>query len=330
MSTRVVRFHNTGGPEVLQIDKIDYPKPAADEVRLSVKAFGLNRAESMYRQGQYAKDPEFPAQLGYEAAGVIESLGSDVKGFKVGDAVSIVPSLDMTKWPTYGELANVPARVVVKHPSKLSFPQAAASWMQYVTAWGALVYQAKLTKGDFVIVSAASSSVGIAAFQIANRVGATVIATTRTEDKRQALIDAGAHHVIVTDSEDLVKRVKDITNGTGARIAFDPVGGPIIADLIQALANGGTLIEYGALSQEKVHFPQFPVLFKRLTIKGYIYAEIVEDNVALEAAKKWINEGLESGELDPLISREFLFDQIVDATRFLESNEQIGKIVVTL
>ena len=333
MSTRVVRFHKVGEADVLQIDKIDFPAPAADEVRISVKAFGLNRAESLFRQDLYAKKPVFPAQLGYEAAGVIESLGSDVSGFKVGDVVSVVPSLDMTKWPTHGELANVPARLVVKTPSNLSFQEAAASWMQYVTAWGALIYQAKLIKGDFLIVSAASSSVGIAAFQIARRVGATVIATTRTAEKKQALIDAGAHHVIITESENLVERVKEITNGVGARVAFDPIGGPIIADLVQALSNGGMLIEYGALSAldgAKVDFPQFPVVLKSLTIKGYLYWEVIATDEGLEAAKKWISEGLESGELKPIISREFPFEQIVEATRSLESNEQIGKIVVTL
>src|SRR5690606_18368593 len=104
----------------------------------------------------------------------------------------------MARWGTYGELINVPARHVVKHPENLSFEQAAASWMQYVTAWGALIEQARLSAGEFVIISAASSSVGIAAFQIARSVGATVIATTRTSAKSKALLDAGAHHVVAT------------------------------------------------------------------------------------------------------------------------------------
>lgn len=290
--TRVVRFHEYGDPSVLRIENIQVPAPAADEVQIGVRAIGLNRAE--------------------------------------GDAVSVIPTLDMAKWPTYGEVINIPARHVVKHPANLSFEQAAASWMQYVTAWGALIEQAKLTAGDFVIVSAASSSVGIAAFQIARSVGATVIATTRTNAKAKALREAGAHHVIATAEEDLAARVMEITGGKGARVVFDPIGGPEIARLAAAMAVGGILLEYGALSPDEGPFPQFAALGKSLTLKGYLYTEIVSDDAILDRAKAFINEGLQSGALSPLISRTFPFDQVQEATRFLESNEQIGKIVVTL
>lgn len=328
--TRVVRFHEYGEPDVLQIDDIEVAPPAADEVQIAVRAIGLNRAEVMFRRHAYLQEAEFPSRLGYEAAGTIKAFGSSVNGFGEGDAVSVIPTLDMARWGTYGEVINVPARHVVKHPAKLSFEQAAASWMQYITAWGALIEQAKLSSNDFVIVSAASSSVGIAAFQIARSVGATVIATTRTSAKVEALRKAGAHHVIATAEEDLTARVRDITDGKGARVVFDPIGGPAIAQLAECMAVGGILLEYGALSAEEGPFPQFAVLGKSLTLKGYLYTEVVSDDVVLDRAKAFINEGLESGALDPFISRTFAFEQIQDATRFLESNEQIGKIVVTV
>ena len=202
--------------------------------------------------------------------------------------------------------------------------------MMYVTAWGALVEQAKLTSGDFVIVSAASSSVGTAAFQIAHAVGATVIATTRTSAKRQALIDAGADHVIATAEEDLVPTVMKITCGKGARVVLDPIGGPNIAILAEAMAPRGILLEYGALSADEGPFPQFAVLGKSLTLKGYLYNEIVSDDDALARAKAFILAGLGNGSLTPLISRTFAFDEVQEATRFLESNEQVGKIVLTV
>ncbi|TCP99803.1 zinc-binding dehydrogenase [Rhizobium sp. PP-F2F-G36] len=224
----------------------------------------------------------------------------------------------------------MPGRHVVKHPENLSFEQAAASWMQYVTAWGALVEQAKLTTGEFVIVSAASSSVGVAAIQVGRSVGATVIATTRTRSKVEALIKAGAHHVIATEEDDLAAHVTEITKGKGARVVFDPIGGPAIAQLAGCMAVGGILLEYGALSSDEGPFPQFAVLGKSLTLKGYLYTEIVSDDEILSRAKTFINDGLRSGSLDPLISRTFSFDDIREATRFLESNEQIGKIVITV
>ncbi|KQP91991.1 zinc-dependent alcohol dehydrogenase family protein [Methylobacterium sp. Leaf117] len=328
--TRVVRFHEYGSADVLRIEDIEVPGPAADEVQVAVRAIGLNRAEVMFRKGAYLQEANFPSQLGYEAAGTVKAMGRDVSGFAEGDAVSVIPTLDMSRWPTYGEVINIPARYVVKHPAALSFEKAAASWMQYITAWGALIDQAKLTAGDVVIVSAASSSVGIAAFQIARSVGATVIATTRTNAKTQALLDAGAHHVIATDEGNLAARVKDITGGKGARVVFDPIGGPAIAQFADVMAVGGILLEYGALSPDEGPFPQFAVLGKSLTLKGYLYTEIVSDDEALARAKAFIIEGLESGKLNPLVSRTFPFDQIVEATRFLESNEQIGKIVLTL
>ncbi|QRM55086.1 zinc-dependent alcohol dehydrogenase family protein [Sinorhizobium sp. BG8] len=327
---RIVRFHEYGGPEVLRIEEIDVAPPAEDEVQIAVKAIGLNRAEVMFRRNAYVQQAEFPSMLGYEAAGNVMSFGSTVTGFTKGDAVSVIPTLDMARWGTYGEVINIPARHVVMHPENLSFEKAAATWMQYVTAWGALIEQARLSSADFVIVSAASSSVGLAAFQVARSVGATVIATTRTNAKAAALREAGAHHVIATAEEDLVDRVMEITDGKGTRVVFDPIGGPAIAQLADCMAVAGILLEYGALSPDAGPFPQFAVLGKSLTLKGYLYNEIVGDNGILERAKAYISDGLRSGALDPIIARTFPFEQIKEATAFLESNEQIGKIVVTL
>ncbi|WP_206957828.1 zinc-dependent alcohol dehydrogenase family protein [Trinickia acidisoli] len=328
--TRVVRFHEYGDADVLRIEDVDVPAPGADEVQITVKAIGLNRAEVMFRTGHYLQEAVFPSQLGYEAAGVVKTLGANVTGLAERDAVSVIPTLDMSRWPTYGELINIPAQYVVKHPARLTYEQAAASWMQYITAWGALIAQAKLNSDDFVIISAASSSVGIAAIQVARSVGATVIATSRTSAKAQPLRDAGAHHVIATSEEDLAARVKEITNGKGARVVFDPIGGPAVAQLAQCMSFGGILLEYGALSTDEGTFPQFALLGKSLTFKGYLYIEITSNDALLARAKAFISEGLESGALAPLISRTFQFDQIREATRFLESNEQIGKIVVTV
>jgi NADPH:quinone reductase-like Zn-dependent oxidoreductase len=327
---RVVRFHAIGGPEVLQIEDLDVPPPGADEVRIRVKVLGLNRAESMLRRGQYVYPPKLPERLGYEAAGIVESLGTNVQGFERGEAVSVVPSLLMTRWPAYGELASFPAELVVRHPANLSLKEAAAAWMQYITAYGALIDVARLTKEDFVVITAASSSVGIASIQIANMIGATPIATTRTRSKREALLDAGAAHVIATEEEDLVARLREITGPAGARVVFDPIGGPGVERLTDAMAYGGILIEYGLLSGEPTPFPAFNALVKSLTMRGFIYAEIVANAHKLAAAKSFILEGLTSGALKPLIAKTFTFDQIVEAHRYLESNQQMGKIVVTI
>ena len=327
---RVVRFHEHGGPEVLRIEEVDLPAPGRGEVQIRVKALGLNRAEAMMRSGLYLESPRFPAGLGFEAAGTVEALGEGVDGLAPGDAVSVIPPLSMLQWPAYGELASFPSAHVVKHPASLSWEAAAAVWMQYVTAYGALIDIAAIRREHFVVITAASSSVGLAAIQIANSVGATAIAVTRSSAKKQALLDAGAAHVIASAEEDLEGRLKAIAGPAGVQVVFDPIGGPIFEPLTAAMARGGLLIEYGALSAEPTPFPLFKVLSKSLTLRGYVVHEITGDPTRLEAAKAFVLDGLRSGTLQPIIARTFPFEQIVDAHRFLESNEQFGKVVVTL
>ncbi len=327
---RIVRFHRLGGPEVLQIDEVDVPAPGPGEVRINVRALGLNRAESMFRSGQYLEEPKFPSRLGYEAAGVVDAIGPGVEGLQPGDAVSTIPAFPQGQYGVYGEVAIVPAAAVAKHPASLSWEQAAAIWMQYATAWGALVDIAGMTRGDHVLIPAASSSVGLAAIQEANLVGATPIALTRKSDKREALLKLGAAHVVVTDEQDLVAEVQRITAGQGARIVFDPVGGPTLAKLCAATSPKGIVFQYGALSTEPTPLPLFEVLGKLLTIRGYLLFEITSDAARLERAKQFVIDGLASGKLQPVIDKTFTLDDIVNAHRYLESNQQIGKIVVTV
>jgi NADPH:quinone reductase-like Zn-dependent oxidoreductase len=327
---KVVRFHEIGGPEVLKLEELDVPPPGNGEVQIRIKAIGLNRAESMFRRGQYLEAPKLPARLGYEAAGTVAAIGPEVQGFKVGDVVSVIPAFSPNDYGMYAELANVPARAVVKHPESLSFDEASAVWMQYVTAYGALIDIGGLTKGDSLVIPAASSSVGLAAIQIANKVGATPIALTRGSSKSQALLDAGAAHVIATDEQDLVKEILGLTGGKGARVVFDPVGGPTFANLAQATARLGILFLYGALSPEPTPLPLFDVLGKWITIRGYVMTEITRDPARLVRAKAFVNGGLADGSFKPLIAKTFPLDQIVEAHRYLESNQQIGKLVVVV
>ncbi len=325
---RVVRFHRTGGPEVLQIDQLEPPAPGPGEVQINVKALGLNRAEAMFRSGHYLEQPVLPSRLGYEAAGVVAAVGPDVTNCEPGDAVSTIPAFPQGQYGVYGDVATVPAAAVAKHPTSLSWNEAAAIWMQYVTAWGALVDIAGMTASDIVLVPAASSSVGIASLQIAKMLGATAIALTRTSAKRDALLELGAAHVIATEEQDLVDDVRRLTDGRGARIAFDPVGGPTLARIAAAMAPSGIIFQYGALSSEPTPLPLMDVLSKLLTIRGYLLFEITSNPERLQRAKSFVIEGLEAGRLRPVIAKTFPLTQIVDAHRYLESNQQIGKIVV--
>ena len=328
--SRQVRFHETGTPEVLRLDQVEVPYPAKGEVRIRTRALGLNRADALFRAGRYAYDPVLPSGIGYEAAGEVDAVGPDVAHLAVGDAVSVVPAFAMTDYGVHGELVLAPAHAVVKHPATLSWEQAAAAWMQYVTAYGGLIELARLREGDTVLLPAASSSVGLGAIQVARMVGAVPVALTRTSAKRDRLLKAGAAEVIATQEDDVIARVRELTGGEGARVAFDAVGGPGIADLASSAAPGGIIVNYGGLDPRDISLQSSDVVGKHLTLVGYNIFETTQDAAHRRAAVDFILDGLARGLLNPAIDRTFTLDQIVDAHRHLESGDQVGKIVITV
>lgn len=326
--TRFVRFHETGGPDVLQIEEGSIGEPAAGEVRIKVSAVGLNRAEAMYRAGKYPVQPQMPSRIGYEGVGTITALGNGVDNYSVGDRVCVLPMISQGDYGIWAEEAIVPARILLPAPVGLSDEQAAAIWMQYFTAY-AIIEVADVGIGDGVIIPAASSSVGIAAIQLANWAGAVSIAATRTTDKAEALTTLGAAHVVATQEEDLVERVMGITNGRGARCAFDPVGGPYVDTLAQALEERGILFVYGGLSGEPTPYPHWPMAFKGCSMRGWVASEIWNHPHRFDAARRKILAGLEGGQLSPVIARTFNgLESLPEANAYLESNQQVGKVVV--
>src|SRR5216683_321616 len=329
--SRTIKFAKAGGPEVLEFVNKEVAAPGPAEVRIKVKAIGINRAESMWRNDKYIETPvTYPAGLGYEAAGTVDAVGRDVTGVAVGDTVSTIPAFSMNQYFTYGEVILVPNYAVVKHPKSLSFIEAASVWMMFITAYGALVLDAQVKKGDFVIIPAASSSVSLAAIQIANYAGATPIALTRTSDKKKRLHEAGAAHVIATQEQDMAAEVMRITNGHGARVAFDPVGGPDFPKLIAALTDQGIAYIYGALSEDDTPIPVLEMIRKMTIVKGYSIRLVTGDEARRKAAVDYVSKGLASGALTPVIDRIFKFDDMVEVHRYLETSGQFGKIVVTL
>ena len=327
---RIVRFHELGGPEVLRTEEIDIPTAGPGLVRIRVKAIGLNRADVMFRRGQYIEKAVLPSRLGYEAAGVIDAVGEGVSEFRVGDDVSVIPQMNLGRNGTYAEMIVVPIRFVTRKPESLSFVEAAAMWMQYLTAYGGLIAVGGVKANDFVVITAASSSVGLAAIQIAGVVGAVSIATTQTQEKKQAIEVLGAQHAIATDEESLADRLDEITGGKGISVIFDAVGGPQVMDFANAMSPGGIIVAHGMLSPDPTPFPLRIAISKSLTMRGYVFTEIVTNLPLLADAKHFILEELETGRLKPLISKTFGFDEISEAHRYLESNQQIGKIVVTV
>jgi NADPH:quinone reductase-like Zn-dependent oxidoreductase len=326
----VYRFHQLGGPEVLQLDKIALPEMSKHDVHVRIKSIGLNRADIMFRKDQYILKAELPSRVGYEAAGEIISLGSAVTDFSIGDEVCILPPDNLALYGTYADEMIIPASYLVHKPTNLSWEEASAVWMQYLTAWGGLVHAAKIQKGEFVLITAASSSVGIAAIQIAKQKGSIVIAATLGSDKKDTLLAMGADHVIATDEEDLLSALTRITGDSGLSAAFDAVGGPQVTQIAQAMNKFGRLIIHGALSPEDTPFPLKLAIRKSLTIAGYLFAEILNEPVLREEATHFIVEGLQSGTLKPYIDAVFSFDQMQEAQVYLEQHRRFGKVIITV
>jgi len=327
--SRVVRFHEHGGPDQLRIDELQVADPGEGEVRLRVEAVGLNRAEAMFRAGAYMKAPRLPSLIGYEGVGIIEAIGPEVHDHVPGDRVCVMPTYRIGEYGLWADQAIVPARSLVAPPPGLSVIEAASIWMQYFTAF-AIYEAAHATVGDVVLIRAASSSVGLAAIQLANWAGAISVALTRTSAKAPSLKAQGAQHVIATGESDLVKEVQQLTNGKGARIIFDPVGGPEVELLAQCAAVEGIIIQYGGLSGQPTPYPHWGAALKGLSLRGWVASAIWNKPDRFTRYRDLILQGLAGRQLRPVIARTFPLSEIVDANRYLEANQQIGKIVVTI
>ncbi|MFJ1461378.1 zinc-dependent alcohol dehydrogenase family protein [Nocardia sp. N2S4-5] len=328
ISARTVVFHELGDPDVLTIENLELRTPGPRDVLLRIEALGLNRAEALFRAGTYYYLPTLPAsRLGYEASGVVEAIGAEVTEFAVGDAVSTGPNIEMSAAGVYAERVVLPVESVVPRPAGLDAVTGAATWLTYSTAYGGMLETGGLRPGDHVLITAASSGVGIAALQTAARIGAIPIAVTRTGEKRQHLLDNGAAHVLAAADTDVVAETRRLTDGVGVQLVFDAVGGPGLAELSTAAAHNGTIVVYGWLDRRPMAMPMnWP-----LHIHGYANMELSATADGRRRIDHWIASGIRDGVLRPHVGAVFDgLDSIRDAHRLMESSTHTGKIVVKL
>lgn len=334
--TRLVRFHEFGGPDVLKIEDLELPELSKGEVRISVNAVGLNRADALWRLNQYIEVPKIPCRLGYDAAGTVEAVGVDVENVAVGDRILTIPAFSQGEYGVYGETAIVPANAIWPWPKQLSAEEAACVGVQYTTVYFALKTIGKIGAGDTVLLTAATGGVGFAGIEVAKQLGASVIATTRKPAKVAALSEAGADYIIVTEEDDLTSRIKEITNGQGVKMVFDAIAGKSIPMLLGCLAVSGRYVLYGILDQADPVLPAMSILAKNASLHGYTvfaytgypHLGMPQQVEAVAEAKEFLLPRLADGRLKPLVSETFSLDDVVAAHQSLESNKQTGKIVL--
>lgn len=334
---RIVRFHAAGSADVLRIE--DLPdRPLRDgEIRMSVDAFALNRADVLFRNNQYIESPVFPSLLGYDAAGVVTEVASGVREVAVGDRVLTFPGFSQGDHGVYGEAAVVPADSVMRYDESVGAAEASCVGVSYFTGYFALAEIGALREGDWALLSPGTSSTGVAAIQIAHALGARVIATTRQRSKAQVLEELGADAVIVTGEESIADRTRAITGGAGVRMVYDAVGGKDIPEFLRCLAMGGRILVYGVLDMAPATVSGVDFLRLSASLHGYTVFSWTGNSDrgwprqkgAVARAMDFLGNGLRSGQIRPVVSETFPLDRVADAHRAMESNRQVGNIVVT-
>ena len=323
MRAIVLRSH--GGPEVLTFAEIATPKPQSDEILVRVRATALNRADLLQRMGFYPNP--FPTEFevpGMEFAGAVLAVGERVRQWKVGDEV-----MGIVSGGAYAEQLVVHERQAMRIPLGVSIADAAAIPEVFITAWDALIVQGGLTSGRWALVHAAASGVGTAAIQICKAIGASVIATCSTS-KVAACAALGADVVVDYKSADFVEAASQATSGRGVDVVLDVIGGEYLDRNVAVLAVKGHIVQVGVMGGGKISFNLGALMPKRGKISGTVLrARPLEEKIAI--TQRFIAEMLplfDSGVLKPVIDRRFSFDQIAEAHTYMESNANVGKIVI--
>jgi NADPH:quinone reductase-like Zn-dependent oxidoreductase len=327
----MVRFYSIGGPEVLRLEDSPRPEPESGEVGVEIKSIGVNRGEIAFRSGKLLIKPELPCGLGFEGAGVVFALGPGVTDLEIGQRVSILPAfVQGGRYATYATHGVFPRHSVISTPDTIDDINAAAIWVSFLTAWGGLIEIGGIRPGDFVAISAGSSSVGLAAIQVTNVVGAVPIAITRTTDKRKALREAGAQYVIASNNSDVTTAILEICGDKGVRVAFDAIAGPFPNLFVPCMAEEGIIFVYGGLSDQTTVFDRQAMCRKGLSLTGYAVRQILQNPDRLARGQSFILSNLANGLLAPVIDRVFSLDDVVAAHQYMESNAHVGKIVMTV
>jgi NADPH:quinone reductase-like Zn-dependent oxidoreductase len=342
MKTEAMVIRTTGGPEVLVRETIELPEPGPREVRIRVRAVALNHMDLWVRRGLPQVKYDWPYRLGCDIAGEVEALGVGARGAKVGDVVLVNPGLSCgvcerclagsdhfcRQYRIHGEGAqggysrhiNVPDANLLPRPPSLSFVEAAALPLVFLTAWQMVVTKAKVTPGQTILVQAAGSGVASAAIQIAKLFGARVITTTSSDAKAKRALDLGADHVINYTTEDFVAQCKRLTHRIGVDAVIEHVGGDVFVKSILATRWGGRVVTCGAtagfsptVDLRQIFFRQVEVLGSTMGPKGDLFR---------------ILELVEEGKLRPVVDRVLPLWQAAEAHRALEAREAFGKIVL--
>lgn len=335
---RQVWIPKTGDPEVLEVHETPDPEPGSGSVRIRVAASGINFADILARMGLYPDAPKLPCVVGYEVAGEVDAVGSGVEGVSPGQRV-----VTTTRFGGYSDRVVVPADQVLPIPDSLSFEQAAAIPVNYLTAWLMLVHLGNVRRDETVLVHSAGGGVGLAAIQVCRWRGARVIGTA-SAGKHPRLKELGVEHCIDYNTQDFREEVQRVTSGRGVDIALDAVGGRSFKKSYRSLAPLGRLFLFGVSSFAPGTRRSLPALIKGfLSMPSFRPISLIDQNrgvfgvnlghlwdqrALLRDAMQEILERVRAGDFDPVVDRVFSFEEAAAAHRYIQERRNFGKVLL--
>lgn len=321
---RAARCDRYGSPDVVTVRDVPDPIPGRGEVLVEIRAAAVNFPDVLTVADKYQVSVPTPFTPGSEFAGVVRSVGADVRSVEPGDAV-----MGSAMAGAFAELICVPEGALTPKPDGLDWVSAAAFRVTYTTAYHALVTFGGMSAGDWVVVLGAAGGVGTAAVDVARRLGARVIACASSEERLAAVATLGAEVGVSYDSQDLKSRIKEITGG-GAQVVIDPVGGKYAEPALRALAPGGTFVTVGYAAGEIPRIPLNLVLLKDLTIRGVELRTLAQRHPDAPAGAQQTLAALVSDGMRPLVSQVFGLDDVARALTSLNDRTAVGKVVIAL
>jgi synaptic vesicle membrane protein VAT-1 len=335
---RQVVTTGTGGIDVLKVQQKPDPTPRDDQVIIRVRAAGLNFADILSRQGLYPDSPPKPCVMGYEVSGVVEAIGKSVNSSFAGKTVAA-----MTRFGGQSELVAVKATQIFEKPAKLTFEQAAAIPVNYLTAYALLVVMGSLHAGESVLIHNAGGGVGLAALEIAKKIGAVTYGTA-SPGKHKFLAERGLDHAIDYRRQDWFPVLQELTNGRGVDLVIDPIGGAHWKKSYAALRHTGRLGMFGVSSVsangfagklnllkalvQTPRFHPFAMLNKNRGVFGLNLGHMWHEPEKVTVWMRDILRGVDEGWINPYVDRSFSFDEAGAAHRYLEERKNIGKVVL--
>jgi NADPH2:quinone reductase len=323
---RAVLCKEWGGPEKLVVEDVPGPVIRAGAVRVAVRAAGLNFADLLLISGQYQEKPSFPFTPGAEAAGVVAEVGAGVNNIRVGDRVIVLAGLG-----AFAEEIVVDAARVMPMPPRMDFAAAGGFPIAYGTSHGALDWRARLQPGEWLLVYGAAGGVGLTAVEIGKAMGARVIACAGNAEKLAVAKEHGADHLVDYSHEDIRERVKEITNGRGANVVYDPVGGDAFDAALRSIAWEGRIVIIGFASGRIPQIPANIALVKNLSVIGFYWGSYQSRRPELlQGSFAQLFRWFEEGKLKPHVSQRFDLNDVANALEVMRQRRSTGKVVLTM